>query len=327
MRRLIAALSLCVLLFSAGFAESVPPQAAESTPAPVSQLPAVMEQGGTLFVVNGKNRISKAYAPEDLVKPDVQTRKKSLENNILMQREAAKALEKMFEAALHEKGHTLYATSGYRAYGIQQLLFSAKVEEVGSKEKASRRVAAPGTSEHQLGLAMDVQSPSQLNLNPRFGQTPEGIWVGENAHRFGFIVRYKQEWRDITGVSDEPWHIRYVGVAHATALFHLDIPLETYTAYAQLLPEYVLNRGNHYLLEGLIGQMMAGKTPEALSDLRQADAPGQDAAMRAASAPFLPEGTSYDQAVWYAYPTPRPTSAPRVDEDEETSLFAQAGGK
>ena len=89
MRRLIAALSLCVLLFSAGFAESVPPQAAESTPAPVSQLPAVMEQGGTLFVVNGKNRISKAYVPEDLVKPDVQTRKKSLENNILMQREAS----------------------------------------------------------------------------------------------------------------------------------------------------------------------------------------------------------------------------------------------
>jgi D-alanyl-D-alanine carboxypeptidase len=325
MKRLIAIVLVCVCVLLVSAAEVPAP---EETPAPISRVSSLLELGGNLALVNAQNRISKAYVPEDLVKPDVKTRKKSLENNILMRSEAAQALERMFEAALSEQGHTLYATSGYRAYGIQQILFNAKVEEVGSEKKARRRVAAPGTSEHQMGLAMDVQSPSQLNLNPKFGQTPEGIWVGENAHRFGFIVRYKQEWREITGISDEPWHIRYVGIAHATALYHLDIPLETYVEYARLLPEYVLVRGNNYLLEGLIKQMIAGQTPEALKALQQAAHPDEeDAAMRAASAPFLPEGTSYEEALWYAYPTPKPTSAPRVDEDEETSLFSLSGGE
>lgn len=323
MKRLLVIVILCVGVLGGGLAEDMMP---EETPAPVIQVAPILELGGNLVLVNAQNRISKTYVPEDLVKPDVQTRKKSLEDNILMRPEAARALERMFEAALHEKGHTLFATSGYRAYGIQQILFNAKVEEVGSKEKAQRRVAPAGTSEHQLGLAMDVQAPSYLNLNPKFGETPEGIWVGENAHRFGFIVRYKTEWRDITGISDEPWHIRYVGIAHATALYNLNIPLETYLEQARLLPEYVLLRGNNYLLQGLIGQMITGQMPEALSILRQAGSPDeQDKAMRDATAPFLPEGTSYDEALWYAYPTPKPTSAPRVDDDEETSLFAGGG--
>lgn len=298
----------------------------EITPAPEAPLPALMELGGTLVLVNAQNRISRSYVPEDLVKPEVRTRKKSLEGNILMCRVAAGALEAMFEAALFEQGYTLYATSGYRSYGVQQILFNAKVEEVGSRDKAMRRVALPGTSEHQLGLAMDVQTPTQTNLNANFGDTPEGLWVSENAHRFGYIVRYQQDWRDITGISYEPWHIRYVGVAHATALYRLRIPLETYLEQARYLPEYVLNKGNHFLLEGLIRQMIMGQTPEVLSELRKAGAMAEESALRDASGPFLPEDTSYEQAVWYAYPTPKPTSAPRVDEDEETTLFKQLEG-
>ena len=325
MRRFVVAICICLLMLPLGIAEKESP-APEGTPAPVTAAPALMELGGNLFLINGQNRISRTYVPEGLVKPDVQTRKKSLEKNILMTPEAASALEAMFAAALNEKGHTLYATSGYRSFGVQQILFNSKVDVVGSKEKASRRVAMPGTSEHQLGLAMDVQSPSQLNLNPNFGETPEGIWVGENAHRFGFIVRYQQRWREITGVVYEPWHVRYVGIAHATALYNLDIPLETYVEHARQLPEYVLTKGNNFLLEGLISQMIAGQTPDILSALRKADAEGQEPAMRAATLPFLPDGTSYEQAVWYAYPTPRPTSAPRVDEDEDTVLFIQAEG-
>ncbi len=56
----------------------------------------------------------------------------------------------------------------------------------------------------------------------------------------------------------EPWHVRYVGIAHATALYNLDIPLETYVEHARQLPEYVLTKGNNFLLEGLISQMIAG---------------------------------------------------------------------
>ncbi|NLG58204.1 MAG: M15 family metallopeptidase [Clostridiales bacterium] len=321
MKKLIAVLVLCALALTTAFAAEP-----EATPAPEAALPAIMDLGGTLFLVNAQNRISKSYVPENLVKPDVQTRKQSLQENILMCEEAARALEEMFEAAFFEKGYTLYATSGYRSYGIQQLLFNAKVEEVGSKAKAQRRVAQPGTSEHQLGLAMDIQTPTQTNLNANFGDTEEGIWVAENAHRFGYIIRYQEEWKEITGIIFEPWHLRYVGVAHATALYGLNVPLEIYSDQARKLPEYVLTKGNHYLLEGLIGQMIAGDTPEALASLGQAETKEEEAAMRAASIAFLPEDTSYDQAVWYAYPTPRPTSAPRVDRDEETSLFQAEGG-
>lgn len=279
-----------------------------------------------LCLVNRENRVSKDYEPVDLTKPNVRTRKASLEDRILMRREAALGLEKMFEAARLEEGYTLYAASGYRSFGIQQILYNSKVDETGSKTKAERRVAPPGASEHQLGLAMDVQSSSQLNLSTAFGQTDEGQWVAANAHRFGFILRYKDEWREITGYSGEPWHLRYVGIAHASALYLLDIPFETYIQHIEQMPEYVVTGGNHLLLAGLLGQMLKGEQPASLQALRQAKVQDRDAALREASTPYLDQGTSYEQVLWYAYPTPKPTSAPRVDMDEETVLYPMDAG-
>mgnify|MGYP002626347230 CR=1 FL=1 len=75
---------------------------------------------------------------------------------------------------------------------------------------------------------MDVKNIPKAALNSAFGQTKEGIWLAENAWRFGFILRYKAEWTDTTTYAYEPWHIRYVGKAHAAALQELDIPLEDY---------------------------------------------------------------------------------------------------
>ncbi|HOQ64280.1 MAG TPA: D-alanyl-D-alanine carboxypeptidase family protein, partial [Clostridia bacterium] len=95
---------------------------------------AILSTQGMLMLVNRGNRISKTYEPEDLVLPRVETRKASLQENIYLRREAAQALERMFETARLEEGYVLYAVSGYRSYGIQQLLFNAKVEEVGSGE-------------------------------------------------------------------------------------------------------------------------------------------------------------------------------------------------
>lgn len=324
MKRLPVLLLIVLLLFPVkqGTAEAVSP-----SPAPEKQLQSViLSLGGNLFLINRQNRISKDYEPDDLEKPDVQTRKDSLQDRILLRKTAARALERMFQAAYYEKGYTLYAASGYRSYGIQQILFSSKVEEVGSRDIAERRVAPAGTSEHQLGLAMDVQAPSQLNLNAGFGSTAEGKWVKENAHRFGFILRYKQEWRDITGYSEEPWHIRFVGIAHASAIHELDIPLETYTELALKLPEYVLTGASHVLLTGLVRDMMEQREPEKLNALLEAAEGDHDNVLRAATAPYLQDGMSYEQALWYAYPTPRPTSAPRVDLDEETRFSPEKGG-
>jgi len=325
-RRLAIGL-VCLSLFS--FAEEPPedllpvetaPPLAEPTQPPGQSM---LDTDGILCLVNRDLKITKHYVPADLRMPEVATRKKGMEERILMREEAAQALEKMFQAAKWEAKYTLYAASGYRSYGIQQILFNGKVEAVGSRDAAQKTVAPPGTSEHQLGLAMDVQAPSLLNLNRAFGDTEEGKWVAENAHRFGFIIRYKREWTDITGYLYEPWHIRYVGVAHARAIYALDVPLETYVAAVSQLPEYVLRGGSDLLLEGLARQLMAEVPQQPAPDLMGAQTPEQqDAALRAATAPYLPAGASYEQVLWAVYPTPKPTAGPRIDADEETSLFS-----
>ena len=184
-----------------------------------------MNLGGNLFLVNRDFAISSAYAPKDLVIPQV----KGGSVDTRMRREAAEALEKMFQAAMEESAFQLYAVSGYRSYGKQRAIHNRKVSQVG--KKAALRVSAPpGCSEHQLGLAMDLGCKDAMHLTESFGQTLEGIWVAQNCHRFGFIIRYKSEWEDVTGYAYEPWHIRYVGVEHAKRIHDLDIPFEYYVA-------------------------------------------------------------------------------------------------
>lgn len=182
-----------------------------------------MNLGGNLFLVNRDKTVSSDYEPEDLVKPNV----RSTYTNITMRKEAAEALEKMFQAAKDEAGHTLIAVSGYRSFGQQRAIYQRKVENVG-KKRAALLVAPPGASEHQLGLAMDLGIPENQKLNGAFGDSEAGKWVRENGHRFGFIIRYKEEWTEITGYADEPWHVRYVGKEHAQRIFELNIPLEYY---------------------------------------------------------------------------------------------------
>ena len=299
---------------------------AEQTAASQSAPPAAVStfaQDDTLFVVNKEVRLTSEYIPQDLVTPRVPTRKKSLQDSIQLRGDAAMQLEAMFLAADIEAGHTLYAVSGYRSYGIQQINFNNKVDESGSRDRAMRTVAPAGASEHQLGLAMDIQSKNFLNLNQGFGETQEGIWLMENSPRFGFILRYKKEWSDITGFSYEPWHFRYVGVAHAKAIHALDIPLETYTAYLAALPAYAIEGGSDVLLAGLVKDLMAGNQQQL--GILMSKTGGEEGALRGATKKYLPDNTTYEQALWAVYPTPRPTSAPRVDDDEEVSLF-QIGG-
>ncbi len=297
-----------------------PQPAAHAAPTPLPNAP-MLSQAGILQLVNRDQRITKAYVPADLVTPRVATRKKSLQESILMRAEAAKALEAMFSAAKMEGNHTLYAASGYRSYGIQQILFNQKVETAGSRDKAQKTVAPAGASEHQLGLAMDLQAPSQLNLNRSFGDTLEGKWVAENAHRFGFIVRYKREWSQVTGYLYEPWHVRYIGLAHAKAIFALDIPLETYVGQAMKLPEYVLRGATDKLLIGLLAPLLADETASLPAQLLSAQPETQAQALRSATLPFLEDAQSYESVLWAIYPTPKPTAGPRVETDVETSVF------
>lgn len=181
--------------------------------------------GGMLFLVNREYALARAYEPEDLVKVNVL----SPSGVQMMRGEAAAALEDMFHAALEEDLH-LAARSGYRSYNRQRAIWRRKLAASGSVDLAQLYVAPPGTSEHQLGLAMDVSTRKNGSLSSRFGETDEGKWVAANAHKYGFIIRYLDEWTDITGYAYEPWHLRYVGKEHAERIHADPMPLETYHA-------------------------------------------------------------------------------------------------
>ena len=183
-----------------------------------------MSLGGYLFLVNRDYAIGADYVPNDLTRPRVRGGGEAT----LLRRDAALALEEMFAAA-EEEGLYLSAVSGYRSYGQQAAIHERKVQRVGKKQ--ALRVSAPaGCSEHQLGLAMDLGTRKDTSLTEAFGKTPEGQWVAENCWRFGFIIRYKAEWEDVTGYAYEPWHIRYVGREHAQRIYQMDIPFEYYIA-------------------------------------------------------------------------------------------------
>jgi len=180
----------------------------------------------TLILVNKQNKAPSV--PITLVKPDVTPTKPSVAENIYMRPEAAQALEALFAGAAQE-GITLYATSGFRSYSTQKAIFDRRAEERGEKA-ANRSVAKPGYSEHQTGLAMDVEGQTTLGtgLTEAFGESPEGIWLAENCWDYGFIIRYPKDKTDITGYIYEPWHIRYVGAEAAREIAALDVTLEEY---------------------------------------------------------------------------------------------------
>lgn len=190
------------------------------------------DPSGLLVLVNREHRISKKYVPE-LVLPNVAPSSPSKADAIYLRPEAAGPLEALFQAAA-EAGYTLYAVSGYRSYGIQASIYNRKVEAVGEK-RAQLTSAPPGASEHQLGLAMDINGETTVSLGlvEAFGESPEGVWVAENAHRFGFIIRYPKGATEITGYAYEPWHLRYVGTETAQQVYELGITYEEYHGLLQ----------------------------------------------------------------------------------------------
>jgi D-alanyl-D-alanine carboxypeptidase len=179
-------------------------------------------------LVNKKNNLSSTYVPEDLVKLEgIPTVLENPEINQL-RKPAYLALKDLFQAAIDEEGYELHARSGYRSYTTQRDLYNSYVKNHG-QAAADKYSAKPGQSEHQTGLSMDITCAAMnFQLDDTFGNTDEGKWVSENAHRFGFIVRYPKDKEDITGYFYEPWHIRYLGVELATKVYESGLTLEEY---------------------------------------------------------------------------------------------------
>ncbi len=156
-------------------------------------------------------------------------------DSVKLDSRAAEAFENMCAAAA--KDHVkIFAASAYRSVESQQALFKKETAKQKSlnpsltteqaEEKAATVVTRPGTSEHNLGLAIDINTDEES-----FKNTPEYAWLKAHAKEYGFIERYPKNKVDITGIIYEPWHYRYVGVSDATRINELDMCLEEYIDY------------------------------------------------------------------------------------------------
>lgn len=179
------------------------------TPTPTPEVPSAdIDTASSLTVVVNKQR---PLNPADY-SPDVVPVPVPYINEPWLRQEAASAVVQMFAAITQETGLELQVQSSYRSYSTQVSVYQGWVNSLG-QEAADLTSARPGHSEHQTGLAVDVNAlPDQgCALEPCWGNLPHAQWIKDNAWRFGFIVRYPDGMTPITGYEYEPYHLRYVG--------------------------------------------------------------------------------------------------------------------
>lgn len=167
-------------------------------------------QNTNTVLVNKYYYLDENYEPQDLINIDsnYQVGGKKLTSD------AAKAFNQMAQSA-KQQGYTIRAVSTYRSFSYQKTLYTNYANKDG-KIKADTYSARAGYSEHQTGLAVDIDN---ANLSyTSFGKTKEFEWMKENAYKYGFILRYTEENEFITGYKNEPWHYRYVGIDIATQM-------------------------------------------------------------------------------------------------------------
>lgn len=156
------------------------------------------------------------YEPEDLVT--------FADSEYQVRAEVAEQLQAMFDAAAREEVE-LRIISGYRSFTTQAETYDYWVRRYG-RSAADRSSARAGHSEHQSGLAVDLDDTNgDCYLDECFGRTDAGEWLQRNAHRYGFIKSYPEDGRDRTGFIHEPWHWRYVGPQAAGDMYRLEIEL------------------------------------------------------------------------------------------------------
>lgn len=178
------------------------------------------EYGWNLILVNRNH-----YIPDDY-----EIELTELSNGEKVDSRIYPQLQEMFDD-MRAEGIYPVVREGYRSAEEQEEIFAEKVQayinEGYFRSRAERIaeewVAVPGTSEHQLGIAVDINADKE-----RCEIEDVYLWLAENAHKYGFILRYPQGKEEITGISYEPWHFRYVGVENAQIIYEKQICLEEF---------------------------------------------------------------------------------------------------
>lgn len=184
------------------------------------------EEAWNLVLVNGKNSMEEGYKPELA----------EVENNYDVDKRIVQDLQQMLSDGRKE-GLDFWICSAYRSMEKQTSLFENKVQRVMAEKgldyeeavkEAGTEVAYPGTSEHQIGLAVDIVAKDYQILDEKQAETAEAKWLKENCWRYGFILRYPPDKTEETGIIFEPWHYRYVGIEAAKEIMEQGICLEEY---------------------------------------------------------------------------------------------------
>jgi len=178
-----------------------------------------------LILVNADNPLPDNHSPK----------LKSLTNGLKFDERAIDQLNAMLAEA-KEWGLSPVVCSAYRTIEYQRTLFSNQVSKLVAKglnreqaEKEARKsIAYPGTSEHNLGLAVDIVALDYQLLDEKQADTSTNKWLTQHCAEYGFILRYPKGKEEITGVKYEPWHFRYVGVQAAMEIMETGLCLEEY---------------------------------------------------------------------------------------------------
>lgn len=184
-----------------------------------------MKKEWSLILINSENPLPK----------DFKIKTKRIFRNFEMDKRAACCAKKMLKKAKKD-GVGIQVISSYRSRQYQQKLFEKDIkmyESMGmTYEKAyiqtKKYLAAPGESEHNGGLAIDLSTEDSNKLTEDFENTKAFKWLEKNAHNFGFILRYQRGKEKITKINYEPWHYRFVGKKHAKKIKDSGLCLEEY---------------------------------------------------------------------------------------------------
>lgn len=163
------------------------------------------DEHGLLLLVDKKHFLPNSFVPEDLVPLEKNNNYAISRTDLSLRVCVEEALCKMALAAKEDGISNLVVSSTYRSYDYQKTIYERNVRQMG-KEAADRESAAPGTSQHQTGTAIDFGS-----ITDEFAETKSGKWLAANAHKYGFSLSFPEGYEPVTGYRWECWHYRYIG--------------------------------------------------------------------------------------------------------------------